>query len=496
MSQVFPTTPKNVFRVSFTREIEQSRWQMSEQGFELSHIGKMFFNHEVQNKSGYFSYNRDLYHLGNTPIDTIETIESWLNRFNEETSSNLPLFESGYLDTDNSIFVGGQFLEQKKRKIRGRKLNIAYGMSDNITISLDVPILDRYTLNQSFSGTGNRIEGINEIVTYLQNAKLNLEKFINSDKYFFMRKGLRDTVQMIYDNYFSSSGENSVIWAIEMPDDPLNQGFTDTRFFDNTSLRDTVNLNDLIDYYYPSKKTASGLGDIKMSFTILLRGSPSWSEADQRGAIYGRLEILLPYGYTIGSYLSEGKKQFKKFNLGKGITRWSPGIFGEYLFNGKMRPRIFGNLNFTASTPEFLYTPVNLFSASHTHPDSIVAIIGEDFKFKEGNFIRYNIGFDFEPKPDRIRVRIKTNYVVKSRDSYLSNDKNWDRWMQSHEGYDSKFSARSIFLEGFVLNSISKNRVGPFSFNMYTGLKKSIFSRNTFDSWKFYWGVNFYLQSW
>ena len=59
MSQVFPTTPKNVFRVSFTREIEQSRWQMSEQGFELSHIGKMFFNHEVQNKSGYFSYNRD-----------------------------------------------------------------------------------------------------------------------------------------------------------------------------------------------------------------------------------------------------------------------------------------------------------------------------------------------------------------------------------------------------------------------------------------------------
>ena len=82
-------------------------------------------------------------------------------------------------------------------------------------------------------------------------------------------------------------------------------------------------------------------------------------------------------------------------NLGKGITRWSPGIFGEYLFNGKMRPRFFGNLNFTASTPEFLYTPVNLFSASHTHPDSVVAIIGEDFKFKEGNFIRYNIGFDF-----------------------------------------------------------------------------------------------------
>ena len=88
------------------------------------------------------------------------------------------------------------------------------------------------------------------------------------------------------------------------------------------------------------------------------------------------------------------------------------------------------------------------------------------------------------------------SYLNKLEDGYLSNDKNWDRWMQSHEGYDSKFSARSIFLEGFVLNSISKNRVGPFSFNMYTGLKKSIFSRNTFDSWKFYWGVNFYLQSW
>ena len=43
-------------------------------------------------------------------------IIDWLNRFNEETSSNLPLFESGYLDTDNSIFVGGQFLEQKKER--------------------------------------------------------------------------------------------------------------------------------------------------------------------------------------------------------------------------------------------------------------------------------------------------------------------------------------------------------------------------------------------
>ncbi len=495
-SQVFPTIPKNVFRISFARGTEQGRWEMAEQGFELSDIGKMYFNHEVQNKLGHFSSLKDLYHIGNSPIDTIETIESWLKRFNEQTSSSLPLFESGFVDTNSSIFLGGKFLEQKKRMIHGRKLNIAYGMADNITISVDIPLFDRYTVNQSFSATGDRIEGINEIVTYLQNAKLNLETFIDSDKYFFMRKGLRDTVQMIYDNYFSPVGQNSVLWAIKMPDDPLNEGFNDERFFDKTSLGDSVKLSDLINYYYPSRKTASGLGDIKMSFTILLWGSPSWAEADQRGAIYGRLEILLPYGYTIGSYLIEGKNQFKKANIGKGITRWSPGIFGEYLFNGEMRPRIFGNLNFAASTPEFLYTPVNLFSATHTHPDSIVTIIGEEFKLSQGNYIQYNIGFDFEPKPDRLRVRIKTNYTNKSRDSYLSNDKNWDRWMETHEGYNSKFSTRSVSLEGFVLNSISKNRVGPFSFNMYAGLKKSIFSINTYDLWKFYWGVNFYLQSW
>ena len=40
---------------------------------------------------------------------------------------------------------------------------------------------------------------------------------------------------------------------------------------------------------------------------------------------------------------------------------------------------------------------------------------------------------------------------------------------------------------------------GRFQSTLRTGpvrQKKSIFSRNTFDSWKFYWGVNFYLQSW
>ena len=71
-------------------------------------------------------------------------------------------------------------------------------MSDRITLSLAIPVMDTYEITQSVTAQGNAIYGIDELVNFHRNAKSGLESFIASDTYFFMRSGLRDTVQMIY----------------------------------------------------------------------------------------------------------------------------------------------------------------------------------------------------------------------------------------------------------------------------------------------------------
>ena len=159
-----------------------------------------------------------------------------------------------------------------------------------------------------------------------------------------------------------------------------------------------------------------------------------------------------------------------------------------------MKPRFYGNIAYVASTPEFLNTPVSLFTAKHSHPDSIINRIGETYKYSEGNWARHALGFDFEPKPDRIRVRMGTNYASKGQDKFYSNDKEWDNWMRSHQGYDSSLRTRHIMLEGWLINSISQNRIGPFSFDLYAGYQRTISSENTYEGWKIYWGSIFYIQ--
>ena len=494
--QIVPTVPQNVFRLTYGNHGGEDSWDLGQQPFNLTDIGRMYFDHQTISDSGRFSSRSDLYHMGDIAIDSIRTVESWLSWFNEYKGTNLPIFEAGYVDTTQTVVTGGQFTDSRKRSINGRKLKIEYGMSDRITLSVAIPVMDTYEITQSVTAQGNAIYGIDELVNFHRNAKSGLESFIASDTYFFMRSGLRDTVQMIYNLYYTENGDYSVLWALTSSNDPFNSGFTDARFFSDDISKDTVDLADLTNYYYPSRKKGSGVDDVTLGVTMLLLGSPSWAGSERSGALYGQFKIQSPYGYTIRSYLSDGAKQFSQTDVGSGVTRWSIGFFGEYGFKGKMKPRFYGNISYVASTPEFLNTPVSLFTAKHSHPDSIINRIGEKYKYSEGNWARHTLGFDFEPKPDRIRVRMGTNYASKGQDKFYSNDKEWDNWMRSHQGYDSSLRTRHIMLEGWLINSISQNRIGPFSFDLYAGYQRTISSENTYEGWKIYWGSTFYIQGW
>ncbi len=68
--------------------------------------------------------------------------------------------------------------------------------------------------------------------------------------------------------------------------------------------------------------------------------------------------------------------------------------------------------------------------------------------------------------------------------------------MQEHVGYNSSFKRMDLRAEIWLLNSISKNRIGPISFDLYAGFKNSIIADNTFDGWNVYTGITSYYQGW
>ena len=48
----------------------------------------------------------------------------------------------------------------------------------------------------------------------------------------------------------------------------------------------------------------------------------------------------------------------------------------------------------------------------------------------------------------------------------------------------------------WLFNSKSKDRIGPFSFDIVFGFRKTISADYTFDGFKLYSGITTYLQGW
>ena len=494
--QILPTVPSNVFRFSFGTSISESKWELEEQSFDLRGIGRHYFDNLTHNDSVRFSSNYDLYHNGTLILDSVNTIEEWLTQFNADHGFSLPVFGAQLIDTSKGVFPSGTFLESRDKKTTGKSFMIEYGMSNEVTLSVSIPILDSYTIDQSITDYSvNGMDDVDVLLNYHSNAKNDFFDFINSGNYSSLRRGLRDTLTAIYETFYKKSSEYSVLWATHADNDPINNLLVDSRFIPSEIGKDTVSLADLISYYYPDQKTGSGVNDVTVGATILLRGNPSWATDGGADALYAQIFLDIPYGKTLSSFKA-GSKQFKEAKIGSGVSRWSVGFYGNSGLKGSAKGQLYFQLLIKNSTPEILNTPVGLFSGGHTHPDSIMSQIGNTYKFDQGLGFFLRAGGELEMIPNQLRIRTELNYTFKGQDRFVSQDPGWDKWMQEHVGYNSSFKRMDLRAEIWFLNSISKNRIGPISFDLYAGVRNSIIADNTFDGWNVYTGMTSYYQGW
>ena len=494
--QVLPTVPANIFRISAQNYNSSSSMISNEQQFGIHGISRAYFDKTAKNDFGAYTSPNDLYHIGSNQLSQSVTIGSFLNEFNSTYGTNLPIFEAGFVDTSRYIISNGLLFEKRKQEELGRSIKIDYGISNDIMLSIKIPNIISLNENYSNSATIDHIYGADDLVDYHQNAKTKIDSFFQTNSFITLPTGVRDTLETIYDQLYSLSGNSSVLWALYGEDNPFSRGFIDPRFMTpNFSQGDTVVFDSLINFYSYKNRSASGIGDVSFGVTTLLYGSPSWKNI-KSSVLYGKLSVSLPFGYTIERFSKIGFKQLAKLNIGAGVSRINFGLFGGYNWNDKANTRLYGSIIKALSGSEVLNTPLNLFAGAHTNPDSMITRVGETYRFKEGNWVKILIGFETELINSRLLIKGESVTAIKSKDDYSSLDKNWDTWMEGRDGFETELARWDLCVEAWILNSTSEARIGPLSFDFVLGYKNTISAKNTFKGYKFYSGITTYLQGW
>ena len=502
--QILPTVPSNVFRFSVGTNLSESDWKLEQQNFDLRGIGRHYFNNLQHNDSVRFSSNFDLYHTGTAFLDSTTTVEQWMVQFNNNQNYSLPTFGAQNIDTAQGHYPSGIFLENRSKKIIGKNLKIEYGMSNEITLSISIPFLNEYRIKQSINDYSvGTIKDAQILTNYHINAKNELKSFRNSNTFNSLRRGLRDTLDLIYNLYYTNNGDYSVQWAFHSIDDPINNLLVNPKFAPSGMTQDSISLADLVSYYYPAQKNGKGIDDVNVGATFLLKGEPSWSLNNKGNTLYGQCFVSIPYGQTLSSFLElvaninqKGEDQFRQATIGNGVSRWSLGLYGTKGLKIKRKSEVFFQTQIKFSTPTTLNTPVALFSGGHTHPDSILSHIGNTYKYDQGNSFRFVTGGDIELIANRVRLNANIDWLSKGLDQYTSKDPNWDSWMEQHVGYSSAQNKLDFDIKIWILNSTSKNRVGPLSFDFYAGLSNTLIAENTYSSSSIYSGITTYYQGW
>lgn len=497
LGQILPTIPNNVFRISIGANISESKWSINNNQFSLTGIGMSYFDNITHNDSVRFSSDYDLYHNGSTYIDSVNTIEEWMTNFNLAHGFSLPVFEAQNIDTSKTMAPNGQFSEKRNRTINGKYVHIDYGMSNEITLSASVPVLDTYVVDQEYSAVSiDKIDGAQILVGYHQNAKQEFNAFINSNNYSNLRRGLKDTLQAIYDMFYTNNGQYSVKWAFHSQDDPIENLLVDQSFMPPGINKDSVSLSDLVSYYYPDQRKGNGINDVKIGATILLNGTPSWALDGKGDAIYGQLFVTIPYGKTLAQFLDVRRKQFSEARIGTGVSRWLVGFYGSKTMRSRNFHRIYIQTQIEFSTTTILNTPAEFFSGGHSHPDSILSLIGNTYKYDMGTGMSINIGTELDRYKNRLRLRGEILASYKGKDNYISKNAYWDRWMEEYSGNSPFYNKVDLRFELWFLNSLSKYRFGPLPFDLCAGFNTTLAANNTYSGWNAFAGITTYYQGW
>ena len=514
--QILPTIPANVFRVTFGNDIK-GEYKMNfkelngKQNFNLSGIGRHYFNNLQHNDSVRFSSKYDLYHNGEVLFDpNLEdaipgslSVENWMNKFNLEQNLSLPVFGANNFDTSLTVDLQGSFYHNQEKISTYQNLKFEYGMSNEVTLKVHIPIVREFIISNLIdSAVVGRIENIGNLIGYHINSKNILDEYLDSNEFSNLSRKRRDSLKTIYDLFYSDDGEYSVTWVFHSQDDPVNNKLVDQRFFPITENRDSLNLDSLIAYFYPEKKygiskNKTVIDDITIGATILLKGKPNWHQNKTENSLYGQVFVSIPFGPTLSSF-KNNLKQFKEAKVGSGVTRYSLGLLGSKKLKETDRLRVFFKSLFKTSSPELLNTPIALFSGSHSHPDSILSSVGNTYKYDKGSEIQFNLGGEIEIKKNKLLSKSSFNSRFKAKDNFTSKSISWDKWMSEHAGYTSSYSYIELDFQFWFINSFSGTRTKfmPFSFDAFIGLNKTIFSKNTFEGLNIYTGFTTYLQGW
>ena len=113
-----------------------------------------------------------------------------------------------------------------------------------------------------------------------------------------------------------------------------------------------------------------------------------------------------------------------------------------------------------------------------------------------GTGISFNIGAEFEQLKNRLRIKGDIATSIKGRDRYLSKNRSWDRWMEHYSGNSPTYNKVDLKVELWLLNSMSENRFGPFSFDISSGFITTLAAKNIYAGWEIFAGITTYHQAW
>ena len=96
--------------------------------------------------------------------------------------------------------------KKKDRKEKGRNIRIDYGLSNKMMISAVIPNV--FSLEEEYmaSATIDRIYGADALVEYHNSSMAKIDSFFQTTSFITLPAGTRDTLQMIYNDFYSHDG--------------------------------------------------------------------------------------------------------------------------------------------------------------------------------------------------------------------------------------------------------------------------------------------------
>jgi|ETN02SMinimDraft_4_1059925.scaffolds.fasta_scaffold15817_2 hypothetical protein len=500
-SHNYRTVPANVWRLSVQSNFENYSWNIPNQPINLRELGRRYFDDQTIDENGFYSSMMDFVQLGKTPLDTIQTIGQYLDSLNQSNGFSLPAFSSEYFDTTQALDVSCVISEKRSKTLATNTYMIDYGLTDIFTAHLSVPMIQKQTISiEYFDLKSNEIQGLSDFISYHQNARTDFELFLLSNDYASLSANDKSNIQLIYNQLYSEGGDQSMLWALDSGENPLANGLF-LSDFNPTTQKDSVTYSDLLSYYYPESYSAAGLGDISIGVSFLIYGDAPWF-GKKPYAFFGHLSSILPIGKTVDYYTSQKdssnkRLQFSSMSVGSGVASYQIGFGWNINLKHDLNPRWFGAIDSRVSIAEKLPTPIRLLGFGHTHPDSNVVSVGREYRFKPGDALLFETGMELFPDAKhRLSIQFKYQYFSKKQDSFVSLDSDWNQWMQSHNGYDTKNHAGLIHFSLWLHNNQPRFQMGPIPFNamMYFSLPAG--AKNIWSGLTGGFGLTFYFQKW